>query len=251
MLKEGEGAVVRQAHLIAWVVAFLIGCVLLLAVGCAGTRSEAPKEQEQGHTEATTTEQARSPEATASEEEARCGWTRNYYVYENTKTGRWSAGSKEDMKKAGKTKVVDIYTTNDLPGCPSGGLLSGTDGPDKLYGGDGEDEIRGLGGKDAVYGGNGNDVIHAGPGDDDDRVGGFSEYGDDVIYGGDGDDWIMNGGGFGEDVIYGGDGSDDIMTNYDRQPDKLYCGKGKDSYTADKHDYVDSSCEVKMGPANA
>jgi len=35
------------------------------------------------------------------------------------------------------------------------------------------------------------------------------------------------------------------LTFYDHQPDKLYCGK--DYYAADKHDYVDSSCEVKMG----
>jgi hypothetical protein len=32
----------------------------------------------------------------------------------------------------------------------------------------------------------------------------------------------------------------------DGQRDKLYCGEGRDSYTADKEDYVDSSCEVKL-----
>jgi Tol biopolymer transport system component len=37
---------------------FLIGCALLLVVGCAGTRSESPKQQ--GHTEATNKEQTRS-----------------------------------------------------------------------------------------------------------------------------------------------------------------------------------------------
>jgi hypothetical protein len=198
-------------------------------VGCAGTRSESSKQEqghtkatkkEQEHTEATKQEQGRSPEATASEED-RCGETRSF-----------------DKHRA--------YLTNDVPGCPSRSLLSGTDGPDKLFGEVGEDKIRGLGGKDAVFGGNGNDVIHAGPGDDDDGAGLFSEYGDDVIYGGDGDDWL-SGGGFGEDVIYGGDGSDHILTIYENQTDKLYCGKGKDYYAADKHDYVDSSCEVKMG----
>ena len=66
---EGEGAVVRQGRSIALVLAFLIGCSVLLVVGCSGTRSEAPKEKEQGHAEATK-EQTRSPEATDSEEEA-------------------------------------------------------------------------------------------------------------------------------------------------------------------------------------
>jgi hypothetical protein len=210
MRREGECAVVRQGHLIVVVGTFVIGCaVLLLVVSCSGVRSGASKQA-----------QGRSPEA-RSEEEDRCGETRRF-----------------DKDRA--------YLTNDVPGCPSGGLLSGTDGPDKLFGADGEDKIRGLGGEDAVNGGNGNDVIHAGPGDDDDTHAGFSEYGDDVYYGGDGDDWI-GGGGFGEDVIYGGDGSDHILTFYDHQPDKLYCGKGKDYYAADKHDNVDSSCEVKMG----
>src|SRR5215211_9522680 len=55
------------------------------------------------------------------------------------------------------------FTTNDLPGCPTkGGLLSGTDKPDKLNGFDGDDEIRGLAGPDFIVGGAGNDVIYAG-----------------------------------------------------------------------------------------
>jgi hypothetical protein len=287
---EGEGVVVRPGHLIAVVRAFLIGCVvLLIVVGCSGTSSEGPKEQkqqghaeqghtevtkEQGHTEASNTEKTRSPEATESEE-ARCEGTRTYHLYDIVYSRRgaeftWSrTGSEEDMKKAekkarhiakredlGVAKVEDfgVYTTNDLPGCPKGGLLLGTDGPDKLFGGNGEDKIRGLGGEDTIFGGSGNDVIHAGPGNDDDRVGQFSEYGDDVIYGGDGNDWMTSGGDFGEDVLYGGDGRDKILafSFYDHQPDKLYCGKGKDYYDSDKHDsdkhdYVDSSCEGEYG----
>ena len=67
--REKVSTVVRQGHLIALVVAFLIGCAfLLLAVGCAGTRSESSNKKEQGS----------SPEATASEEEARCEGTRTY-----------------------------------------------------------------------------------------------------------------------------------------------------------------------------
>jgi hypothetical protein len=116
MPREGEGAVVRQGHLIA-MVAFLIGCAFLLGVGCAGTRSETFVE-EQVHIQATTNEQTRSPEATnkeqghsageASEEEARCQGTQPY-----------------DSKNAPGAVKPYSYTTDDLPGCPSGGLLFG------------------------------------------------------------------------------------------------------------------------------
>jgi hypothetical protein len=58
--------------------------------------------------EASKKEQGSSPQATASEE-ARCEGTRTY------------------RRKAGD---MDVYTTNDLPGCPKGGLLSGTDKAD-------------------------------------------------------------------------------------------------------------------------
>ena len=119
------------------------------------------------------------------------------------------------------------YTTNDLPGCPNGGLLLGTDKPDKLYGEDGDDEIRGLGGSDYLEGGSG----------------------DDVLYGGDGGDkaLIPN---KGKDVVYGGDGNDTLQAE-GGQRDKLYCGKGKDIYFAGKPDYVDSSCENKTVGAGA
>ena len=224
-----------------------MGCaVLLMVVGCAGVRSEAPQEEkEKGHTEATNKEQRRSPEATASEE-ARCEGTRT------TKVWRMGRG---------------IYTTNDLPGCPKGGLLLGTDKADKLYGGEGDDEIRGLGAKDVIAGGDGKDVIHAGAGDDsflwdgkgDDVIYGgdgddgefIDDKGDDVIYAGDGDDSVLEANG--ANVIYGGDGNDFIDVVFkDGQPDKFYCGKGKDEYGLTEHaqiaknDYMDSSCEKKV-----
>ena len=221
---------------------FLIGCaVLLLVVGCAGTTSSETSNKEHGS----------SPQATASEE-ARCEGTRTYHLYfvaqlDQKKPGPVRSGSEEDMKKAGKTYDLGVYTTNDLPGCANGGPLLGTDKPDKLDGGGGNDEMRGLGDKDLIYGGDGKDVIYAGPGDDSsqERTG----KGDDVIHGGDGDDEID--GGEGEDVLYGGDGSDILygseflQSDVDRHRDKLYCGRGKDHYLADKLDYVDSSCEKK------
>ena len=201
MLREGECAVTRQAHLIAVVRAFLIGCaVLLLAVGCAGVRSEAPQEK-QRHTEATK-EQTRSLEATASEQ-ARCQGTRT--TKDNPMGG-----------EGFRARVI----TNDIPGCPKGGLLLGTDKRDFLNGVDGDDEIRGLGGKDGLMGGDGNDVIYGGPG------------GDNLL------------GGPGEDILYGGDGND-FLWSKDGQRDKIYGGKGKDMCTFDKLDYVDSSCEKK------
>jgi hypothetical protein len=250
--------VIRQARLIAVVVrAFLIGCAVLLVVGCAGTRSEAPQEEEQGS----------SPQATDSEDEARCEGTRTIKV-------TWL----QLQLQSQPIKQSVVFTTNDLPDCPNkGGLLSGTDKGDNLNGFDGDDEIRGLAGPDFIVGGAGNDVIYAGPGDDkgkgkyydrnvmgnrgDDVLYGGAgndnlgsdmgqDVGEDVYYGGDGNDFL--GGspfgvkGEGEDVYYGEGGNEVIFARGDRQPDKLYCGKGKDRYGAEKIDYVDSSCEKKM-----
>src|SRR5829696_3495489 len=219
--------------------AFLLGCaVLLLVVGCAGTSSETSNKKEQGS----------SPKATESEEEGRCEGTRKINM-----------------------NLPARFTTNDLPGCPKGGLLLGTDKPDELAGEKGNDEVRGLGGSDDVEGGPGNDILYGGPGDD----AGFGDDGDDVIYGGPGDDCNLSGGD-GNDVIYGGPGDDScsdaylrgdkgedviyagpgddtelnvsgVMNHGDGQRDKLYCGEGRDTYYAEKNDYVDSSCEVKLG----
>jgi hypothetical protein len=64
-------------------------------------RAETSQEEKQGHAEVT--EQGSS--GGAASEEARCARTRIIF-----------------------TMGFD-YTTNDVPGCPKGGLLSGTDGP--------------------------------------------------------------------------------------------------------------------------
>jgi len=175
--------VVRHRHLIAVVGTFMMGCAVLLFVGCAGGRSEGPEEQV--HTEAT------------ASEEARCEGTRTIKLQ----------------------RYVDVVT-NDAPGCPNGGLLSGTDKPDELDGMKGKDEIHGLGGADWLMGGEGNDVI----------------------YGGDGHEGQGIQGGRGEDVLYGG-GGNDLFYADGQGRDRLYCGEGRDYYYADKNDYVDSSCE--------
>jgi Ca2+-binding RTX toxin-like protein len=217
---EWEGVVVRQGHLIAVVRAFLIGCaVLLLAVGCAGVGSEA-RHKEQTH----------SPQATASEE-ARCQGTRTILVKSWTNKGQ----------------ALVPYITNDVPGCPKGGLLTGTNKPDHLAGKDGPDEIRGLGGSDQLEGVLGGDYIYGGPGDDELNnlafknvhghyfhghghyfrfESGIKDLSKNVLYGGPGDDTISGGsahdrlvggkgsdaiyGGSGEDVLYGGDGNDEL-----------------------------------------
>ena len=249
----------------AVVKAFLIGCIGLIVIGCAGVRSEDPEEQ-QGHTEGSNKDQTSSLEAMASEE-ARCAGTRTFDV----------------LKKQGIDKIFDssvqpgdpeaLFATNDAPGCPNGGLLTGTDKPDRLSGLDGEDEVRGLAAADMLSGGPGPDVIYGGPGGDALHGGsGMLEFepstdrsknvlhgqagadeltgqrGDDVLYGGAGDDKGLWGVG-GEDVIYGGDGDDILYGIFDGGArDELYCGKGNDEYDAHKNDYVDSSCEVKSHP---
>ena len=148
-----------------------------------------------------------------------------------------------------------FYVTNDVPGCPTGGVLTGTDGPDQpperagLDGKDGDDTIRGLGGSDEIYGSSGSDVVYGGPGNDFLfsgflNGGGDGEDNDDVLYGGDGSDKLWLGGG--EDVIYGGDGNDRLLALDPTKAagrDKLYCGEGWDKYQADTTDYVSSSCE--------
>ena len=145
---------VRQGRLIAVVRASLIGCAaLLLVVGCAGTSSEAPKEG-QGHTEASK-EKTRSADATEAEE-ARCDGTR---TIKDPEPG-WPG----------------TFVTNDLPGCPKGGLLEGNDKHnrmvDQLAGKDGDDEIRGLGGPDSLLGGPGGDYVFCGSGHDEVFLGG-------------------------------------------------------------------------------
>src|SRR5215208_6275572 len=185
MPREGGCAVIRQAHLIAVVLAFLIGCAVILMAGASGGQAEASKK-----------------------EVARCEGTRKI-----------------------NGNLPARFTTNDLPGCPQGGLLLGTDKADVdpypdhpgLEGQAGDDEIRGLGANDYLSGGDGKDVLYGGPGVE--RIAG----------------------GPGEDVIYGGDGNDSLAAK-DGQRGKLYCGKGKDGYFADKNDYVDSSCEVPVHP---
>ena len=159
--------------------AFLIGCAILLVVGCAGVGSEAPQK-----------EQVSSPQAKDSEEEARCEGRRTF------------------------KRPWGHFTTNDLSRCPKGGPLLGTDGPDRLSGKHGDDEVRGLGAKDELRGGTGNDVTYGGPGGDLLLGAG----GEDVLYGGPGDDRIVTSGGWNDDrpdKLYCGEGMDKYSASKD------------------------------------
>ena len=237
---------IRQPHLMVVVRVLLIGCAAPAFVGCAGARSEAPQEQ-QRHNEATTQEQGRSSEATASEE-ARCGKTKTLH----------------------RTSYLGLLVTNDVPGCPKGGPLTGTDGSEELHGMEGDDEIRGLGDQDALYGGPGNDFLVGGTDHEEGRYKGndvlWGGPGSDVLHGGAGDDDLYgenqatpNPRGKHEDVFRGEDGKD-LLDALDGQRDELYCGEGLDHYMADEvgdryfpgeageADYVDSSCEKRGSP---
>jgi hypothetical protein len=234
--REGGSAVIRQRHLIALVVAFLIGCAVLLVVGGSGVLADA-SQKKQGHSEAT---KEQDHAGGAPSEEDRCAGTRRNLRFQMSS---W------------------FYLTNDVPGCPKGGLLLGTDKSDPpparagLEGLDGDDKIRGLGGSDEIYGGRGSDVVYGGPGYDHlfswgVYGGGDEGEGDEVLYGGaDSDDlWAGNG----EDTLYGGDGDDRLealdigmgeTTPEHGGRDRLYCGEGTDKYEADSSDYVSKSCE--------
>ena len=78
---------VRQGRSIALVVAFLIGCAVVMTAGALGVQAQA-----------------------SNKEEARC---------EGTRTIRPADLGGE------------VVTTNDIPGCPKGGLLLGTEGSDR------------------------------------------------------------------------------------------------------------------------
>jgi len=66
-----------------------------------------------------------------------------------------------------------------------------------------------------------------------------------VLYGGGGSDELL--GDVGADVLYGGDGNDVVVAwSFERYPDWLFCGDGIDRYSADKIDFVSSSCEVEQ-----
>src|ERR687897_890325 len=84
--REGEGAVIRQGRSLALVVAFLIGCAVVLMAGASEVQAQASKK-----------------------EEAQCEGTRTL------------------KKPTIGFEGHGFFTTNDLSGCPKGGLLSGTD----------------------------------------------------------------------------------------------------------------------------
>jgi hypothetical protein len=145
MHREVESAVVRQGHLIALVRTFLVGCAVLLAIGCEGVRSEAPQEEQQSHAESTKEGQEHTEatsEATREQQE----------LY---------GGPGYDFLRGGVGKDI-------LHGVAGSDELVGGAGDDIIYGGDGDDMIFAVEGEDVLYGGDGNDYLDgrdAGPKD--------------------------------------------------------------------------------------
>lgn len=106
------------------------------------------------------------------------------------------------------TKTVTVGTSNvklDVTAAdarPSGVVLTGTAGDDRLTGGALDDAIAGGAGRDRLYGLGGDDRLDGGDGDD--YLDGGA--GRDVLLGGAGNDWIM--GNAGADAMTGGAGAD-------------------------------------------
>ena len=152
--RAGSGlAVIRHGHLTAVVMAFLVGCAGCVWEPRRRSSAAAPKPPRSKH---------------ARPKQRR-----------RKKTGVEVRGPFDVLKKQGIYAVADSsvqpgdpearFITNDLASCTNGGLLSGTDKPDRLAGEEGEDEVCDLGAADTLTGGHGRDVIYGGPGDDGQR----------------------------------------------------------------------------------
>ncbi|MDJ0715750.1 MAG: cellulase family glycosylhydrolase [Prochloraceae cyanobacterium] len=118
----------------------------------------------------------------------------------------------EILTDLGQLVWSDLQRTEDLEVLPTGEILTGGEGKDKLYGGEGNDSLNGGGGKDKLYGGEGNDSLNGGEGKD-------------KLYGGEGNDSLN--GGEGKDKLYGGEGND-----------SLEGGEGKDLLLGNKGDDI-------------
>jgi Ca2+-binding RTX toxin-like protein len=116
--------------------AFLIGCAVLLVVGCAGVRSEAPKEQEHRHAEPT----EKGQEHTEATSEAP---SEQQELYGGPAYDRLRGGIGNDI----------------LHGLGGDDFLEGGAGDDVIHGGAGSDHIFAVEGEDVLYGGEGNDYL--------------------------------------------------------------------------------------------
>jgi autotransporter-associated beta strand protein len=129
----------------------------------------------------------------------------------------------------------DVVLT--LPATPvasiDDGVMSGSEGDDRLVGGSTADHIRVFGGNDTVTANAGDDTISGGAGDDllYGNDGADLIYGNqdaDILYGNTGQDTIY--GGQGADRVYGGQGNDVVCGN--RGDDSLWGNLGADTLRA-------------------
>lgn len=117
----------------------------------------------------------------------------------------------------------DVVLT--LPATPASsggdGIMSGSEGDDRLVGGSTADHIKVFGGNDTVTANGGDDTISGGAGND--LL--YGNDGADLIYGNQDADILY--GNMGQDTLYGGQGDDRV---YGGQDNDVVCGnKGNDS----------------------
>lgn len=127
-----------------------------------------------------------------------------------------------------------ISSTNDyLRGLAGNDSIGAGYGNDVIYGNQGNDTIgindyNNVSGNDTMYGGQGTDVINLTLGLDPDGDGfytGFTDTGNNVIYGNLGNDSLT--GGSGNDKLYGGQGDDSIAIGMGAKS-SVYGGQGND-----------------------
>ncbi|WP_028467231.1 DUF4347 domain-containing protein [Nisaea denitrificans] len=131
-----------------------------------------------------------------------------------------AGGATYTISYAGGTGNDVVLTLPATPAAAGDGIMSGSEGDDRLVGGSTADHIKVFGGDDTVSANAGDDTISGGAGDD--LL--YGRDGADLIYGNQDADILY--GNIGQDALYGGSGDDRI---YAGQDNDVLCGnKGND-----------------------
>ena len=127
-------------------------------------------------------------------------WTSAINSFNNNGTGHYETLINDpDRTPAGADRDIGVRLTGDQT---ANSVLTGFDGPDRLYGLLGDDRLDGGIGNDTAYGGYGDDELYGGAGND--KL--YGEQDVDYLEGGLGDDTLD--GGLGADTMIGGAGND-------------------------------------------